>query len=111
MKRVVGTIILAVGVIAYVLGMYIEGEVGAGKKKIAKAESSVNAGKELSSLSPVTKEIEDLASSGVEKKIDEGKQDVATYTKVAEILHMGGIVFFIGGALLIVMSFTNKKKG
>ncbi len=111
MKRVLGTAILIIGVIAYLLGMYIEKEVGTGKKKIAKAESTINTGKEITALNPYSKEIGDLASAGAEKKINEGKEDVATYTKVAEILHMSGILFFIGGALLIVISFTNKKKG
>ncbi|MBM3192944.1 MAG: hypothetical protein FJZ59_01770 [Chlamydiae bacterium] len=111
MKRVLGSIILAVGVLAYLFGMYISQEVGAGKKKLAHAERSVSKGKELTDIIPYTEGLGDLATAGAEKKIDEGKKDVETYTKVAEILHMGGVILFIGGALLVVMSFTNKKKG
>lgn len=111
MKRVLGTIILAIGVIAYLSGMYISKEVDAGEKKLKNAERSVSAGKELTEIIPYTEEFGDMATHKLEKKIEEGKVDVATYTKIAEILHMSGIILFIGGALLVVMSFTNKKKG
>lgn len=110
LKRILGIILLIVGIAMFFLSNYITEQVTAGKHKIASSQKQVDQGKGLFSLSPYTKDIgKEIAGSG-QKKIDEGKQKVAEYEQTAHWLRIGGIVLAILGILFLIFSFVGRSK-
>lgn len=104
-KKIIGLVFMVIGIAAYLTGSYISSQVTAGQGQVNSAQSSVNAGKSITSSNQYTKEIGNLAASPVQKKIDMGQQDIDTYTQVAFWLHVGGAIFFLLGAGLFGLSF------
>ena len=109
-KRIIAVILVAVGVGLYLVGNYIEGEVAHGRKKISSAQKTVDQGRTITGLSPVTKDIGDIATSSAQRKIDEGREEADAYEELAGWLHGGGIILFIAGSGLLVFTFIRKKK-
>lgn len=107
-KKLISLILILLGVGLIGTSMYITSEVEKGKGKIARAQHQVDQGGSLLSLTPVTKEIGDELTGGAQKKIDEGKQQVAHYEGIAQFCRVGGIVLLVIGAGFF---FCCKKKG
>jgi len=105
-KKILGTLILGLGVIALGVSMYIRSQVEAGEKKISSAQRKLDQSNTLFNLNPVTKEIGKGISGGVQKKIDRGIDEVNEYDRLAGLLKIGGIVFIIVGAGVLIL---NKK--
>lgn len=108
-KRILGGILVIIGIVFYIFGSYISGEVAEGRKKIASAQGSVDALKGVSDATPFTKGLGDMATGSAQKKIDAGKQDADKYETLANWLHGGGIVLFIAGIGFLVFSYVRKK--
>lgn len=109
-KGIWGIVLIIIGVILFVFGSYISGEVSDGEKKIKHAQQTVDQGKRLTSSNRYTKGIGNMAAHPVQKKIDEGKTEAKNYQTLASILHGSGIVVFIIGVGCIVFSFTSKHR-
>ena len=107
-KKILGIALVIVGVMTYLFAGYIADQVTEGKSKIAKAEKTVSTTKEITSLSPYTKDLGNMATAPAEKKINQGKEDVSTYSQIANWLHIIGIVLFLIGILFILITFLNK---
>ena len=111
LMRILGFVILIAGIAAILFANYINSQIGEGKTKIKKAQKNVKQAEGLFSLNPVTKELGKGISDEAQKKIDEGKEAVAKYEKIADLLQTGGIVMTILGAGIVIVSFLRKKKG
>ncbi len=109
-KKIIGIVIFVCGIVMFFLSNYISEQVNEVKYKISNAEKQVQQGKSLFSLSPYTKGIGDKAASSAQKKIDAGKNQVTEYEQIANLLHIGGIVFVILGAGIFMLGFINKKQ-
>ncbi len=109
-KRILGGILVILGIVFYIFGSYISGEVAEGRKKIASAQGSVDKLQGLSDVTPFSKGLGDMATGSAQKQIDAGKQDADKYQKIANWLHGGGIVIFIAGVGLLIFSFVRKNK-
>jgi ABC-type multidrug transport system permease subunit len=109
-KKILGIILLLIGLAMFFMSNYIAEQVLEGRQKIAKAQGNVDTGKKLFSLSPYTKGAGNLATSPVQKKIDAGKQEVSAYDQLAGRLYIGGIVVSIVGMGVIVWGFRGNKK-
>ncbi len=87
--------------------MYIQSQVDEGKVKIKKAEKAVGQGNALFSLNPVAKEFGKGLTDSAQKKIDEGKDQIGSYTQLADRLKISGIVLALIGVGLF---FVRKKR-
>lgn len=103
--RILSTILIILGIVLYILGSYISGEVSEGRQKIAGAQKGVDMGRRFSPSGPVG----DIATGSVQKKIDEGSRTADKYQVLANWLHGSGIVFIVVGAGLLIFSFVRKK--
>lgn len=108
--KVLGGILVILGIVLYIFGSYISGEVAEGRKKIASAQGSVDTLKGISGVTPFSKDLGNMATGSAQKKIDAGRQDADQYETLANWLHGGGIVLFVAGIGLIIYSYTRKKK-
>jgi len=111
LMRILGFVILIAGIAALLFASYINSRIGQGKAEIENAQKKVKQAEGILSINPVTKELGKEISGGAQKKIDEGKDLVAKYEKIAGLLHTGGIVMTILGAGIVIVSFLRKKKG
>ncbi len=110
LKRVLGIVLLTIGIILYFFSSYISSQVAEGKEKISSAKEQVNVAGKLFSMSPYTKGIGKEVSATGEKKIGEGEQKVAKYEKIAHQLYIGGIILVVLGAGVIAWSFAKRTK-
>lgn len=109
-RRITSIVLLILGIAMFIFGSYISGQVAQGEKKIANAQQNVNQVRKLTKASPYTKGLGKVATQPVQQKINEGKQTASQYKKVATWLHIGGSVLFILGVVLLIFSFSDKKK-
>lgn len=107
-KRILGLVVLIVGVILLFVSHYIEGRVAEGQEQVKGAQKKVNQGNSLFSLSPATKDAGQQLTKGAQKKIDAGKQQISHYADIADQLQVGGILLVIVGAGIILIC-RNKK--
>lgn len=110
MKRILGFIFIIAGVGALYVSNYITEQVEEGKEKISSAESQIERGNQLFSMTPVTKEVGKGLSSGAQKKIKAGKQEVAKYEAMAQNLKTGGYIAIGLGVLLVLLSLGKKPQ-
>lgn len=109
-KRISGVVVLIIGAALFVFGSYVSEEVAGGRQKISSAQKSVDQVDSLSKMSPYTKGVGGMATGSAQKKIDKGREDVAKYQMLANLLHGSGVVLFIAGVGLVALSFMQKKR-
>jgi len=107
-KRILGIIIIVIGLSLIASSFYIKSRVKSGRKQISEAKGNVRRGKQLFSLNPITKEIGKGVTSSAERKIKAGSAKADNYDMLALWFQLGGGVFIIIGAGLIF--FSRKKK-
>jgi hypothetical protein len=107
--RILGVLFILVGIAALGGSMYISNQVAEGEVKIKKAESAVDKGNALFSLSPVTKELGQSITDSAGKKIEAGKQQIAQYTELAGQLKIGGIILIVIGAGLFLIRPKKRR--
>src|SRR4051812_15770172 len=109
-KRIIGIIVLVIGVVLIFVSSNIKKQIAEGTLKVNAAEKTVGQANSLFSLSPVTKELSKGTISSANKKIAAGKQDIARYTKLADELQLGGFVLIGAGILIFVLGRHHDKK-
>jgi hypothetical protein len=103
-KKMFGIGALVAGAVLVVFSFVIKEKVREGQEQISSAEQSVQKGKSLFGASSYTKPIGEHVMSGADRKIGEGKESIAYYTKLANILLGVGIVLIVvgGGTVFFV---------
>lgn len=107
-KRILGIIVVVLGIACIFFSNYITDQVNEGKGQIKSAQKKVDTGTGILSLSPYTKDVGEKLSDSAQKKIDEGKAQVTYYEGIAGQLQVGGIVLIIAGAVLIIIGRRKK---
>lgn len=102
-KRIFGIILFIAGVAMIGASMYIKTQVLEGREQISSAQKKVDTGKGLFSMTPYTKDVGDALGKSAQKKIEAGTAEADKYEKIAGWLQIGGIVFMIGGAFMIII--------
>lgn len=108
-KRTFGIAALIIGAILVVCSFVIKAKVAEGEGQIAQAEQTVGATKGLFGMSPATKSAGDRLTAGADRKIGEGKDAVAYYTKVANILLFAGIISMAAGGWCLVFGKSSAR--
>jgi hypothetical protein len=109
-KRVLGIIILIIGLVGLGFSYYITQQVNEGKIQVESAQSSVDKGNSLLSLNRVSKEVgQKVLTDPAQKKINEGQMTIAQYEKMASWLQIGGIIFIVLGLALIIFGRNRKR--
>lgn len=96
-KQGAGIVLFLVGLGMLFTSHYITGQVLEGKNKIENAQSKVNTGKKLFSLTPVTKQVGQGVTQSAQQQINAGREEVSYYEEVAYWLRIGGIASLIIG--------------
>jgi len=105
--RILGLILILAGIASIGTSMYIKNEIEKGKMQIAVGQKRLNQGKQMLNLAPpATKPVQDVITSPIQSKIDQGKRDVAYYETMSNLLMGGGIISIVLGILLY---FVRKK--
>ena len=108
-KRIVGIVILIVGVALIFGSNYIKSQVEIGKAAVSEAQGNMELGKALFSLNPVTKQVNEGLQSGIQAKIQQGTETIAHYENIANELMIFGIGASILGILLIVFGRSRRR--
>lgn len=109
-KRIIGIIIIIIGVVSLITSRYIKHRVEEGKGEISSAEKKVGQADSLFSLHPFAEEVGKKGfTDSARKKIEQGKRDVKEYSELAYWLQIGGIVLIVAGVGVVFIS--GKKKG
>jgi hypothetical protein len=103
LRRILAIIALIIGLGLIGFSQYIKAEVAEGKQEIAGAQKSVDQGNSLFSLSPYTKDAGKILTDPAQKKIDEGKADVAHYATLSDQLEIGGIALSLLGLIFLAI--------
>jgi hypothetical protein len=109
-RKIMGILIIILGVVGIFVSMYIKGQIGIGRSAISSAEEKVSMGKTLFSLSPATKEIGKGITRGAEEKIEAGRQEISKYDTLANWALIGGIVVIVLGATILFIPGKKSKK-
>lgn len=104
MKRIIGIVILFVGVVAFGVSMYIDKEVSAGKLQVASGERTINQVESLSSVTPETKLVGKVVTAPGRQQIAQGKSQIAWYESLSGWLKVaGGILVVVGLAMIVFL--------
>lgn len=106
-KRSLGIFLFILGIALIVFSMYIKGETAEGRRKISSAQRQVDQSQRLFSLNPITKQVGKGVTGTAQRRIDEGKREVAQYEDMAYWFQIGGAVLIIIG---IGVVWTSRKK-
>jgi uncharacterized protein YjeT (DUF2065 family) len=111
--RILGIIILVAGIVSICFSHYITTQIKEGKIKIEKGQKSVDQSSSLFSLNPYSKQVGQGMTSSAQKKIDEGKNEVARYEQIASTLQIFGTAGIVVGVGVTLFSFfgSGKKRG
>ncbi|MGC1879327.1 MAG: hypothetical protein WA678_08140 [Rhabdochlamydiaceae bacterium] len=108
--RILGIIILLAGIASIFFSNYITTQINEGKIKIEKGQKTVDQSNSLFSLNPYSKQVGQGMTSSAQKKIDEGKNEVARYEQIASTLQIFGIAGIVVGAGVTLFSFFGSRK-
>ena len=106
-KKVISFFVIVVGIAMLGGAYYIKGQVNQGKIRIAAGEQRLNQADAIFSL-PGASVLGDHIKEGGKRKITAGNRDIAYYTKMANYLQIGGIVFISLGLVFFAISFRRK---
>ncbi len=106
-KRILGIIIIIIGISFIASSFYIKSRVTSGREQISQAEGTVRKGKQLFSLDPIAKEAGKVITDPIDKKLKEESAKADRYDTLATWFQIGGGIFIVIGAGLI---FISRKK-
>ncbi len=108
-KKIGSLILIVLGLVLIAGSLVINAKVKEGQEQVSSAEKKVDTGDKLFSIAPGGQGIGETLSEPIQKKIEEGKGEIAFYTAVAKWLEIGGIVVLVLGACLILMRKKSRS--
>lgn len=106
-NKILGIILIIAGLVMLGASFYIKNQVLQGRAQISSAQSKVDTGKSIFSLSPNTKPVGNAIFGGAQSQIDAGSAEANYYANMANGLQIGGIIAIIVGAAILF--FARKK--
>lgn len=108
-KKIFAVIVFLIGVVMVGSSIYITKQIEEGKLQISNAERQLQQGSALFSLNPATKQIGQGITQSADRKIARANQDILTYTNLAQLLMVGGIIVIIIGLGMFVFACRSKR--
>jgi hypothetical protein len=108
-RRIIGIIAVIGGIVLICISRYIKSEILAGNEQISSGEKQLSTMDKLFSLNPSTKPLGDQMTSSGRKKIAEGREEIAYYTRLANQLQIGGIILIVAGGVIFITGKKRKK--
>lgn len=108
-RKLLGVLFLLAGIGLYIFSDYIADQVTLGKERLLQGQKTVNEIREVSKLSPYTKDAGHLIAKQGQKKIAAGKKEIAYYTDLSNKIHLGGIICILAGVALIGLGFIKRN--
>ena len=108
-KIAIGIILLILGAGGIGFSLYIKSEVAEGKRQIASGQRKVDKAQGLFSITPETEAVGGALTGSAQRKIDQGRKDVAYYERMAGILMNLGIALGVTGVIVLVVPMKKKK--
>ncbi len=106
-KRIIGIVLIVIGVVMFIFSNTISNQVAEGRGKISSAQKKVDTGNTLFSLTPESQQVGKMLTDSAQEKIDEGSVKADYYESMASSLKIGGIVAFIIGVGFV---FLGRKR-
>ena len=108
-RRILGILVIVIGIGSVGTSQYIRKEVEAGRMKINRAQGQVDQGKSLFKMAPKeARPVGDILTGSAQSKINEGRDKADAYSKKSDFLLTGGIILIAIGAIFVLI--RNKKK-
>ena len=107
--RIFGIVVIIVGAVLLLFSNYIAEQVGAGKMEIQSGQSKVDTANSLFSTNRYTKGVGDVFTGSSQRRIDEGRAEVAHYESMAHMLQIGGIVLIVIGAGIVLLGGRRRS--
>lgn len=108
-KKILGSVLLVIGVLLVVFGSIISGKVDEGDKKIRSSQRAINTIKRVTRIHPISRDIGRAATKPTQRKINKGRKEANTYRSLSIICLIVGIVSTVFGAALLFWGFMSKK--
>jgi hypothetical protein len=102
-RRILGFIILVIGVLMMIVAYSIKHRTEEGTQQVKAAQKKVDKVDDTFSLSPVTKPLGDGLTGSAQKKIDKGKEEILYYENIAKWLKLGGILVIVAGVIIVLI--------
>lgn len=108
--RILGVILVLIGIALFGISMYINSEVAAGRVRASDAQSQVDQGNSLFSMHPYTKEAGKMFTGPAQEEINAGNLKISHYARRANWYQIGGIVLVILGIGVIFVGGRKFRK-
>jgi hypothetical protein len=100
-RRFIAIGAIVVGAICVFFSNYIAVQVAEGKYKVASGQQKVNMIDSAFSQSKYTKGVGQVFTGSAQRRIDEGKAEIAKYEGLANKLQVGGAIVAVLGVVLL----------
>ncbi len=108
MRRKLTIVLVILSALFFASSSYIKKKVEEGKVEVVGAQKKVDRGSSLFSTTPLGEKIGEEVSSPFQKKIDAGKEKIATFETISFILTiLGSLCVFL---ILLNVFFKKTKK-
>lgn len=109
-KKIASIVIVAIGVVLFLISMYITKQVLAGQEQINSGQQKVDTANKMFGMNPVTKQVgKTFVTGSAQERINAGQAEVDYYTQVAMWTKIGGIVLIVVGAGYFFFGCKKKK--
>ena len=109
MRRVFSIFFIILGLVSIGIAEYIDRSITQGLNQIESAEGSLDKLGKISSLSPITKSIDTQINKNASVKIEQGYDEIQTYTLISKLLKIASVAFLVISGFLFFKKFSNKK--
>lgn len=107
-KKIIAILIFIAGLVLIFISHYIKIQVAEGKIRVESAQSQVDQGNSLFSITPETKALGKSFTGSAQSQINEGTQKIALYAGRADILQVTGIILLVLGIGIFFVRLGRK---
>ncbi|HEY5260145.1 MAG TPA: hypothetical protein VIJ46_05795 [Rhabdochlamydiaceae bacterium] len=96
-KKIIGIVLIVIGVAMFIFSNSISNQVAEGRGEISSAQSQVDTGNTLFSMTPETKQVGKVFTGSAQDQINAGSAKADYYERMAHWLKIGGVVIALIG--------------
>lgn len=96
-RKILGIVVIAVGVILLLFSNYIANQVAAGRMQISEGQRQVDTTESLFSVTPYTQPIGKTFTGSGQRRIDAGTAEANQYEALSNQLRIAGVILIVIG--------------